>query len=173
MLTISDHTIGMRDGLYSLNDLHRVSGGLKRHQPSNFIRKKQTQALITEIYSSSKTRSLEPIRIIGGVQSDSGLQGTFVCRELVYSYAMWISPRFQLLVIHSFDSMTVQQNMLSKHLDNLCKDLKLVSSKLSSAGSFLSIGGKQIKPQLQHSINQTLEQMQLSLELTGGGHIEK
>lgn len=172
MLTISNSNISMKEGLYSLNDLHKVSGGLKRHQPSNFMRRKKTQELITEIFNSSEMRSLEPIRVIEDFQSDGSPKGTFVCRELVYSYAMWISPRFQLLVIRSFDSMTVQQYMLSQRLDSLCKDLDLISGKLSNAGRFLSVGGKQIKPELQQSINNTLEQMQPSLELVGGASYE-
>ena len=167
----------MKDGLYSLNDLHRASGGLKRHQPSNFIRRKQTQELITEIKTensrSSEMRSLEPVRIVEGVQLDGAPQGTFVCHELVYSYAMWINPRFQLLVIRAFDSMTSQQNTLSQQFNELCREYKAVNNNLSSAGRFLSIGGKQIKPQIKQNIDSTLKQMQPSLELVGGADSEK
>ena len=177
MLTISNSNIGMKNGLYSLNDLHRVSGGLKRHQPSNFIRRKQTQELITELKTensrSSEMRSLEPIRVVEGIQLDGAPQGTFVCRELVYIYAMWISPRFQLIVIRAFDSIENQQQQLSQQLNDLCNDLKIVDDGLTSAGRFLCIGGKQIKPQLKQNIDRTLEQMQPSLELVGGIDSEK
>ena len=167
MLTISNSNIGMKDGLYSLNDLHRASGGLKRHQPSNFIRRKQTQELITEIktenFRSSEMRSLEPIRVVEGIQLDGTPQGTFVCYELVYSYAMWISPRFHLLVIRAFHSIADQQNQLSQRLNELCHDLNIVDAGLTSAGRFLCKVGKQIKPQIQHDIDSTLKQMQPSL----------
>ncbi len=169
MLTLSNRAIGMKDGLYSLNDLHKASGGLKRHQPSNFIRRKQAQELIdvlkAEFSSSSETRSLDAIRVAEGIQADGTSQGTFVCRELVYSYAMWISPRFQLMVIRAFDSIANQQQQLSQRLNHLCNNLRIVDNGLTNAGRFLNVGGKQIKPQLLQSIDSTLKQMQPSLNL--------
>ena len=164
MLTISSSAIGMKDGLYSLNDLHRASGSDKKHQASNFMRLATTKGLIDEIERSSDmsngTKSIA-YKVIQGGQSEQ--QGTFVCRELVYSYAMWISPRFQLLVIRAFDSIANPQKQLSQRLHDLCHDLKIVDDELTSAGRFLCIGGKQIKPQIQQDINSTLKQMQPSL----------
>ena len=98
MLTISNSNIGMKDGLYSLNDLHKASGGLKRHQPSNFVRKKQTQALIAElkaeIPSSSEMRSLEPIKVVEGIQQ------TVVRKVLLYAVSLSIAMRCGLA--HAF-----------------------------------------------------------------------
>lgn len=96
-LTIVSKEIRSVDGLYSLNDLHKASGGKKNHQPANFIRQSTTQELIQEIDSSSDLRST--INIQNGV-------GTWVCKELVYSYAMWISAKFHLQVIRAFDAMS-------------------------------------------------------------------
>ena len=72
------------NGLYCLNDLHRASGNEKRHGPSYWLAIKQTQDLAAEI----------SITGISGIQSKQGL-GTFVAKEMVYAYAMWISPAFQ------------------------------------------------------------------------------
>lgn len=174
MLTISNSTISMKDGLYSLNDLHRASGSNKKHQASNFMRLEATKGLIDEIERSSDmsngTNSIAYKVIQGG---DSQQQGTFVCRELVYSYAMWISPRFQLMVIRAFDSIANQQQQLSQRLNGLCRDLSAVDAGLTIAGRFLCIGGKQIKPQLQQDIDSTLKQMQPSLNFVGDTDSEK
>ncbi len=174
MLTISSSTIGMKDGLYSLNDLHRVSGSNKKHQASNFMRLETTKGLIDEIERSSDmsngTKSIA-YKVIQGGQSEK--QGTFVCRELVYSYAMWISPRFQLMVIRAFDAIANQQQQLSQRLNDLCHDLSAVDAVLTIAGRFLCIGGKQIKPQLQQNIDSTLKQMQPSLNFVGDTDSEK
>ena len=174
MLTISNSAIGMKDGLYSLNDLHRASGSNKKHQASNFMRLEATKGLIDEIERSSDmsngTNSIAYKVIQGG---ESQQQGTFVCRELVYSYAMWISPRFQLMVIRAFDSIANQQQQLSQRLNGLCRDLSMVDTGLTIAGRFLCIGGKQIKPQLQQDIDSTLKQMQPSLNFVGGTDSEK
>jgi hypothetical protein len=80
-------------GRYCLNDLHRAAGGEKRHQPSNWLANKQTSELIAEL----------SITGITGIETKQGL-GTFVAKELVYSYAMWISPAFNLKVIRTFDA---------------------------------------------------------------------
>lgn len=156
-------------GRFSLNDLHRASGGSLKHKPANWLRLDSVQELIEEIercsdmsidkkqfsnmrsefnakndrssdvrndkhYSSdmrsgiksdtqnlgvdkkqvsdmrlgisSSTQNLGsgPINVIHGGNE----RGTYVCKELVYCYAMWISPKFHLEVIRTFDRVVNQ-----------------------------------------------------------------
>lgn len=105
-LQILNTEIRTLDNLYSLNDLHKTSGADKKHQPSFFMRNEQTKDLINEIeqsaYLQSATKSVN-----GGIN-----RGTYACKEIVYAYAMWISPKFNLQVIRSFDQM--QSELLGK-----------------------------------------------------------
>ncbi|EMS3297249.1 KilA-N domain-containing protein, partial [Neisseria gonorrhoeae] len=78
-------------GLFSLNDLHRASGGEDRHAPRRWLQNIQTNDLIKELEKDGKP----------SIQSKQRL-GTFVCRELVIAYGMWISPKFALQVIQTF-----------------------------------------------------------------------
>ncbi len=104
------------DGRYCLNDLHKASGGLKKHQLSNFLRTDQTQELIKEIEQVSDVRLSETDRssdmsfgqkainvIKGGLK-----QGTYAVKEIVYAYAMWISAKFHLMVIRAYDSLVME-----------------------------------------------------------------
>lgn len=103
-LVISNHTISQdKNGFFSLNDLHKVSGGASKHQPSNFMRNAETQELIKEIeFEKSNSSNLMSIAY---TTTEGKKGGTFVCRELVYRYAMWISAKFSLMVIRAFDNL--------------------------------------------------------------------
>lgn len=87
------------EGRYSLNDLHRASGGEEKHSPNRWTRTDGYQGLVSEL---TPEMAFDPaVSIRGG-----SAPGTFVCKELVYAYAMWISPAFQLRVIRAFDSLS-------------------------------------------------------------------
>lgn len=96
-LIISNQAISQHNGLFSLNDLHKVSGGVEKHKPSNFLRNQETKELIAEIESDNQ---IAYHTINGGNH-----RGTYVCRELVIRYGMWISPKFSLMVIRAFDAL--------------------------------------------------------------------
>lgn len=93
-------------GRFSLNDLHRAAGGEKRHQPSDWLRVKQTQELIAELATPGNpgVKQNQPVAVRPGAPDTGG--GSYVVKELVYAYAMWISPAFCLLVIRTFDAVT-------------------------------------------------------------------
>lgn len=79
-------------GRYSLNDLHRAAGGEQKHRPKYWLSNEQAKELVAEIEKGG----------IPPIVAKQGL-GTFVCKELVYAYAMWISAAFHLKVIRTFD----------------------------------------------------------------------
>jgi hypothetical protein len=89
------------DGRFSLNDLHRASGGNPVHAPGQFLRNQQTIDLIAAIDSESD------VQISASVATKKGghNQGSYGAKELVYAYAMWISPKFHLQVIRTFDAL--------------------------------------------------------------------
>lgn len=89
-------------GRFSLNDLHKASGGNKGNQPAFFMRRNETEQLIAELLSSANSQSLDPVKKILGKGKE---QGTYVVKELVYAYAMWNSPAFHLKVIRTFDAV--------------------------------------------------------------------
>lgn len=93
-LTVAGTAVRQFNGLYSLNDLHKASGGEAKHEPNQFSRLDQTQALIAEIKSADMRICIETRRGNNG--------GTFACKELVIAYAAWISAAFHLKVIRVF-----------------------------------------------------------------------
>ncbi len=95
-----------QEGRYCLTDLHKASGGKPDYAPGQWLRIQQTQELIAELSdvhfpTSDQINNLTPVKV---VNSFTEKQGTFVVKELVYAYAMWISAAFMLQVIRTFDA---------------------------------------------------------------------
>ena len=102
-IQISNVSIRQYNGLYSLNDLHRAAGGENRHKPSLWTSNQQTIELIKEVEKAENPAIL----------SKQGL-GTFVCKELVIHYGMWISATFSLQVIRTFLAVQEQGSLKTK-----------------------------------------------------------
>lgn len=91
-----------KEGRYCLNDLHKAAGGEAKHQPAQFLRLDSTKELVQEIGTMGN-----PIVVINGGKG----RGTYVCKELVYAYAMWISAKFHLHVIQTFDKFIISEQI--------------------------------------------------------------
>jgi hypothetical protein len=103
-LTIAGAAIRMDDdGRYCLNDLHRASGGAAKNKPGNFLRRRETEALVEEMEACSESST--PIV----TRNDGVSNGTYAAKELVYAYAMWISPKFHLRVIRAYDALVREE----------------------------------------------------------------
>ena len=101
-LTIGATSVRQVGDLYSLNDLHKASGGEDKHQPAKFVRMDQTQSLIVEIENSPEVASLGTAGIPAVKTKEGRGGGTYACKELVIAYAAWISAAFHLKVIRVF-----------------------------------------------------------------------
>lgn len=95
-------------GRYCLNDLHQASGSAKRHQPSDWLRLKQTQELVAEVEKFPEGLREFPEAPVTQVNDGFG-NGTYAIKELVYAYAMWISAAFHLHVIRAYDALVTGQ----------------------------------------------------------------
>jgi len=149
-------------GRYRINDLHQAAGGEERHKPANWLRSQQAIELVEEIRKPlisltahiraleqnqqlTEKPILEPIAVINGGSEP----GTFVSKELVYAYAMWVSPAFHLAVIRAYDSLVRQKlgtlecvrksaysqgrKDVMEHQDNLYKDVLALKEELKLA----------------------------------------
>lgn len=106
-LTIISTKIRQDDaGRYCLNDCHRASQLGADKRPSKWLVTEQAKALIAELKVSPNSGL--PLNIVK--TGDNLQRGTYAAKELVYAYAMWISPTFHLTVIRAFDNL-VQGNI--------------------------------------------------------------
>ena len=93
------------DGRYCLNDLHKASGNLDKHKPSYFLRNEQTKELINEI---EQVANMQLAQKAVNSRHGGNDRGTYVVEDLVYSYAMWISAKFHLMVIRAYRSQVME-----------------------------------------------------------------
>lgn len=133
-LTILGTDVRVLDGLFSLNDLHKASGGANKHRPSVFVNNDQTRELIQEVEKDSKAGIPALLVRRGNVAN----RGTWVSKELVYAYAMWISPKFHLKVIRTFDELHNQQNSYLELINQLSATFEQEKKKASKAGTALN-----------------------------------
>ena len=161
-LTIMDTDISADErGRFCLNDLHAACGGAVKHKPGQWMRHDSFRGLVAELRKGAETH-LEPVETTRGRNG-----GTFVCRELVIAYAMWVSPAFMLQVIRAFDS-TQQRAMHAaavqhQELAQLVLTLQGGKDEASACGRYLGKWGKRRRTMLQR-IERLEAQLQIAMD---------
>lgn len=113
------------EGRYCLNDIHKFAGGERRHEILNWRNTDQFNDLVAEL----ETTEIPVVTKMGR----NG--GTYVCEDLVYAYAMWISPAFHLKVIRAFKRLNKEGIAVAEHAaeDLLNDPLKYFEKVLAQA----------------------------------------
>lgn len=105
-LTIANTGIRQDEhGRFCLTDLHKASGGAARHALPLWQRSSSVGGLVEELAKDTDSY-IKPIHATKG-----RCGGTYAVKELVYAYAMWISPKFHLAVIRAYDQMVKYEQM--------------------------------------------------------------
>lgn len=121
------------DGRFSLNDLHKAAGGLQKDLPNKFMRSDSFKNVVDVL--NAQNRAFKPVVKKQGRYSG----GTWVCKELVYKYAMWVNAEFEVKVIQTFDSITSKLNTPSS-----MTALNELSAKIESDKDVASFCGKEL-----------------------------
>jgi hypothetical protein len=179
-LTLSLDAIKQLDGLYCLNDLHRLSGGKAKDTPSRFIRLDKTQDLIKalqDIETQKATQNLKKGSEIHNPKKGSekvfevinggSMQGVYGNRKIVYAYANWIDPYFYSQVLEVFDQVVTTTASYANRINTLCQELNAMTQCLSLAGRVLAVDGKKTKPQMVKDLNNLLDIQQPQLPNLG------
>lgn len=94
-LTVADIAVRQdSEGRFNLNDLHKAAGGERRYDTREFLDRDHTKELVSELESQ--------LTEIPVNKKPGRYGGTFVVEDLVYTYAMWISPAFHLKVVRAY-----------------------------------------------------------------------
>ena len=75
-ISVANVAIRQFDNLYSLNDLHKASGGENRHKPSLWLQNQQTSDLIDEI-SKAGNPALDKNQQVIQVVKGGNKRGTY------------------------------------------------------------------------------------------------
>lgn len=150
------------NGLYSLNDLHKAAGGLIKDLPNKFMASKSFKN-VTNVLNAQNSA-------FKSVEKKQGRYngGTWICKELVYKYAMWVNAEFEVNVIQTFDGIinAIESPATMKALNELT--LKIESDKdiASECGKALA-NYKKVKKQNQDKWIAGVKSAQLSLGFKG------
>lgn len=98
MLEVMGQPIRNKGELFSANDLWKIAGSENSKRPSMWLENKQTQELINELLEAG----IPATKIYMVTKGRGKNTGVWLCEDLMYAYAAWLSPKFHLLMIRCF-----------------------------------------------------------------------
>ena len=145
-------------GRYSLNDLHKSSGSKIKDLPNKFMRSDSFKNVVAVL--NAQKRAFDPIVKKQGRYTG----GTWVCKELVYKYAMWCDAEFEVKVIQTFDELVsaIEAPATMEALNVLTAKIESDQLIASECGKALN-NYKNIKKQNQDKWVESVKSAQLSL----------
>lgn len=155
------------DGLYCLNDLHKMAGGLDKDKPHRFIKLDKTKELIKAIEQrQDQTNAQAPKTVFEKVFNSihgGANRGIYGNRKIVYAYAIWIDPYFYDTVLEVFDRVAMVTTTYTEKIHALTRELNQMTENLSTAGRVLCIGGRVVKPDIVKQLDRLMEEQQQQL----------
>lgn len=145
-------------GRFSLNDLHKSAGSMPKNKAALFLKLDSVKKVAQVLKVANPT--FEPISIKRGRHTG----GTWVCKELVYKYAMWVDAEFEVKVIHTFDKVSQQGKPVSsmRAINDLVKKIEGDKEVASFCGAELA-RYKKIKKDNANNLSLEVERIQLKL----------
>lgn len=162
-LVINETNITMdSEGRYSLNDLHRASGGKVKDLPNKFMRSESFKNVVDIL--TAQNRAFNPVVKKQGRYTG----GTWVCKELVYKYAMWVNAEFEVKVIQTFDQLinSINTPATMQALNELTEKIESDKEIASQCGKALA-HYKKVKKENQERWAKSVETAQLSFGFKG------
>jgi hypothetical protein len=161
-LVINDVSISTDEfGRFSLNDLHKSAGSNPKNKAALFLKLDSVKKVAEVLKVANPT--LEPISIKRGRYTG----GTWVCKELVYKYAMWIDAEFEVMVIQSFDKIQREGKAISsmQAINDLVAKIESDKQVASFCASELA-KYKKVKKANSVALDEEVERIQLKLGFT-------
>lgn len=146
------------NGRYSLNDLHIASGGEKRHSANHFMRSSSFKQ-VEQILNTQNRGFKSVVRKTGRYGG-----GTWVSKELVLKYAMWVNPDFEVKVIQTFLDIApkVDAPETMQALNELTKKIEGDTEVASKCGTLLA-RYKKVKRENQDNWVKGVHKVQMNL----------
>lgn len=172
------HIKADNQGRYSLNDLFLATKTTaERNRPKEYLKFSKTQEYV-DFLTDSKRGSKPHLKPVKTAKGRYG--GTFICEELVYDYAMYVSAEFKHKVITAFKNSSKAESTLTDLVSDLETKALSISKRIDAAtvtmeelkghGKNWGAYGAQIKKAKRESISlleELKDEIQMKLDFMG------